>query len=348
MNPSAQDQEVIKLEESILSSDQLAKDLRESLLNRLQRIKKLVLSNGLNLEVDKEIEYLRFTLSIPFNHSSQDILDIKRATTILNGHHFGLTQVKERILEYLSMLILNQQKGEQLNAPALFFVGLVGSGKTSLAYSIAESLGRQIIRIPFGGLGAVSLLRGRSRLESEAEPGRLMKEIAKCGVNNPVVLLDEIDRVAESFRVDIMGVLVELLDNTQNMSFLDYYLDYPFDLSKVMFIATANNTTNVATAVLDRLELIEMPSYSDSDKMMIARNFILPEVLVQAGLSKDTLLLDDALWPQLIRPLGYDGGIRSLQRTIEGLVRRVARQVVGGNPGPYRLDLTNISQYLPT
>jgi len=163
---------------------------------------------------------------------------------------------------------------------------------------------------------------------------------------NPVILLDEIDRVGVDERADIMGVLVELLDPTQNNRFLDHYLDYPLDLSQVLFVATANNTTNVATAVLDRLELIQMPSYSDEEKITIAKQFLLPSALKDSGLREDQLKISEEVWPLVARPLGYDAGIRTLQRTIHALCRRVAREVVEGKTDAVVVNQDNYKQYM--
>lgn len=324
----------------------LPSDLSGKLKEEAERLEKVIASSGYKIEFDRELKYLEFASSLPFDKVSQDILDLHRAAQILDKNHYGLKVVKDRILEYLSVLILNSRQGKKLKAPVLAFVGLVGSGKTSLAYSIAEALGRQIIRIPLGGLGSVKDIRGQSRVNNEAEPGRLMKYIHDLGVANPVILLDEIDRVAAESRADVMGVLVELLDPEQNGSFVDNYIDYPFDLSKALFIATANNLGNVATAVLDRLEIIEMPGYTDEEKTVIAKNYILPKTLTSVGLAPQVITIEETLWPQIVRPLGYDAGIRSLQRNIEGMVRKVARSVVEGNAGPYRLTSDNIGQYL--
>lgn len=324
----------------------LPEDLAEKLNLELERIAKVTVTVGYKIEFDRELEYLNFTTSLPFSKSSQDILDLHRAAQLLDRNHYGLKSVKERILEYLSILILNASKGTQSKAPILAFVGLVGSGKTSLAYSIAEGLGRKIIRIPFGGLGSIKELKGESRVKAEAEPGRIMASIHSLGVNNPVILLDEIDRIASEARADIAGVLVELLDPEQNFSFLDYFVGYPFDLSRVLFIATANNTGNIAAAVLDRLEIIEMPSYSDEEKIIIGKNYLLPKAITEAGLDSKMLVIDDSLWPQIVRSLGFDAGIRSLKRTIEGVVRKVAKKVVEGNPGPYRMTDKNVGEYL--
>lgn len=334
-----------KLRQTI-SANNLPSDLVEKLNDELDRLEKMVATTGYRFEFDKVFEYIKFVATLPFNKSSQDILDLKRTEEILNMHHFGLQIVKQRVLEYMSILILNAKKGEQLRSPILAFVGLVGSGKTSIAYSIAESMGRKIIRIPFGGLGSVRDLRGESRVKVDAEPGLLMKSIAKEGVNNPVILLDEIDRVAVEARSDLMGVLVELLDPNQNFAFIDRFADYPFDLSKALFIATANNTGNIATAVLDRMEMIEMPGYSDEEKIIIGKHYLMPSIIKSAGLPPNTVIIDEALWPQIVRPLGFDAGIRSLQRNIENIIRKIAREVVEGNPGPFHLTGENIERYI--
>lgn len=289
--------------------------------------------------------YVDFVTSLPFGKFSQDILDINRAKGILDKNHFGLQNVKDRILEYLAVLIL--KKREVLgHAPILLFVGLVGTGKTSLAYSIAESLGRPIVRIPFGGLGDPASLRGQSRIKDESEPGQIMKAVKNVQLSNPVILLDEIDRVASEKRVDIMGVLVELLDPAQNQNFMDYYLDFPYDLSQVLFIATANNTGNIATAVMDRLEPIQMPSYSDEEKIRIGKDYLLKKALEEAGVGSNFLQIDETIWPHIIRPLGYDGGIRSLSRALQSICRKIAKKVVEGKVGPFKITDENLGEYL--
>lgn len=302
------------------------------------------------LAKEKSTTYTDFVLSLPFNKISQDILDIQRAKQILDKNHYGLEQVKARILEYLSVLILHRRQESQtpFHAPVLLLVGLVGTGKTSLASSIAEALGRPMERIPFGGLGDPSQLRGTSRVQPDAEPGLTIKAISASRCKNPVILLDEIDRIAESKITDVMGVLVELLDPAQNHAFTDHYLDFPFDLSQVLFIATANNTSNIATAVMDRLEPIQMPSYSDEEKLIIAKNYLLPKAVKEAGLDNIQVIIDETMWPQIIRPLGYDGGIRSLNRTLEEMIRKIARKVVEGNLGPFKITNENIEEYIPS
>lgn len=324
-----------------IASGSLSPEIVEKLNNLLK-----FPSNG--AEFEKLVNYINFVLSLPFDKSSQDILDLNRATQILNRNHYGLQSVKDRVLEYLSVLILNSKQNFDNNyhAPILAFIGLVGTGKTSIAYSIAESLGRKIMRIPFGGLGSADQLRGISRVRADAEPGLIMKAVQSSGVKNPVILLDEIDRIAQEGQVGVMGVLVELLDPSQNHAFVDHYLDFPFDLSKAMFIATANNTGNIATAVMDRLEPIQMPSYSDEEKLVIAKNYLLPKAEKEAGIDSGAILVNDDVWPLILRPLGFDAGIRSLSRTLQGVTRKVAMRIVQGQAGPFRITAENVKEYL--
>lgn len=329
--------EKLKLE---ITQAQLPSDVSEKILNYLQ-------FPGSSTELGSLVNYVDFVVSLPFNKLTEDYLDIQRAKQILDKNHFGLNSVKERILEYLSVLILHKQKGSDhpFHAPILAFIGLVGTGKTSLAYSIAESLGRPIVRIPFGGLGDPAALRGQSRQRGDAEPSQIIKAIKIAKVSNPIILLDEIDRVAQDHRVDIMGVLVELLDPEQNQAFVDHYLDFSFDLSQVLFIATANNTTNIATAVLDRLEPIQIPSYTDEEKTVIGKNFLLPKMIDETGLDRSILQIDESCWLQIIRPLGFDSGTRSLSRTIQTICRKVAKKVVEGTPGPFKITAENLREF---
>lgn len=325
-------------------------DLKERILARLTQLSKLTQSPSFLGEFENFSNYINWVMGIPWSKRTTDILDLTHAKAVLDKNHFGLGEIKDRVLEYVSVMKLKSEKGEAQDvyrAPILCFVGLVGTGKTTIAVSIAEAMGRKLERIPFGGIGDPLDLRGRSKMYPEAEPGKIIKAIRNAGSLNPVILLDEIDRVTEEGRSAIMGVLVELLDPKQNQAFTDHYIDYPVDLSQVLFIATANNTTNIATAVLDRIEVTMMPSYSDQEKIEIGRNYLLPRVIKASGLAENLISFNEDVWPKLVRPLGFDAGVRTLERNIEGVVRRVARNVVEGKIQSVKLTSENIKEYLP-
>jgi len=324
--------------------------LRELVIIRLNQLSKLTNSPSFLTEFDSIEKYIEWITILPWNKRTQDTLDLENAKKILEQHHYGLADIKNRVLEYMSVMKLKQEKGEGADvyrAPILCFVGLVGTGKTTIAYSIAEALGRPIARIPFGGMGDPLDLRGQSRMHSEAEPGKIIKALKDTQSKNPVILLDEIDRVTEQGRSSIMGVLVELLDPKQNHAFTDHYIDFPFDLSEALFIATANNTTNIATAVMDRLEPIAMPSYTDQEKIVIAQRYILPASMKASGLPAGSLVIDDDVWANIVRPLGYDAGIRTLERNIDGVVRKVARLIVEGKAQSAHVTAQNVKEFLP-
>ncbi len=298
---------------------------------------------------EKVSHYIEWILKIPWEKESQDVLDIEKTKAIFETHHYGMYDVKNRFLEYVAVLKLRQQQfgDSDFRAPVLLLVGLVGTGKTTFAISLAEALGRQLVRIPFGGMGSSKELRGSSRLNLEAEPGRIIKGICEAGIRNPVILLDEIDRVSKEANRDIMGVLVELLDPAQNSSFRDAYIDYPVDLSHAIFIATANNTGDIATAVMDRLEKIAMPSYTDEEKIVIAKKYVLPGLLEDAGLKPEQIVIDESIWPAITRPLGYDAGIRTLERTLQGAVRKSARLIVEKGYTVIQITPENKKIFLP-
>ena len=294
-------------------------------------------------------KYVEWVVSLPWNKSSQDILDINYTKEKLDENHYGLDSVKERIIEYVSVLALqkNRNPGEKMRAPVILFLGLVGTGKTTMAKSIADVMGRKLIRIPFGGLGDPLYLRGQSRIYPESEPGIIIRGLRDVGVNNPVILLDEIDRVADSALNTIMGVLVELLDPEQNNKYTDHYIDYPFDLSQAFFVATCNNTARIATAVMDRLELIQMPSYTDDEKINIGKKYLLPRALKDSGLGPQELQISDNVWLQVVRPLGFDAGVRTLKRNIEGLCRKTAAVIFEGKANKIIVDDSNIKEFMP-
>ncbi|MBI4089329.1 MAG: AAA family ATPase [Candidatus Levybacteria bacterium] len=326
----------------------LPNDLLEKLEEEISVLKASQIGSGSFINFENFLNYVNCILSLPFHSETKDILDLNMAKTILDKNHYGLENVKNIILEYLSTLILTIKNQNISRSPIICLVGLVGTGKTTLAQSIAESLGRKFERIPLGGMGDASDLRGKSRASIDSEPGLIIKSLINAQSKNCVILLDELDRVTDSGRKDIMGVLVELLDAEQNNSFLDHYVDYPFDLSRVLFVATANNTTNIATAVLDRLQIVQMPSYTDEEKTVIAKKYLLPKIMTQAGLVNNQLTIDDAVWPIVVRPLGFDSGMRSLERTIEGICRKAARLIVEGKVQSVTIAEQNVKEFLTT
>ncbi len=331
-----------------LEGVELPPELKEKATSMIERLERMFSQGFYSEEFEKVTHYIDWVIKVPWTKRIERPIDLTSIKAAMDKSHFGMESVKERILEYMSVLKLRTIRGLGVaKAPMLCLVGLVGTGKTTFAYALSEALGRPIARIPFGGLGSARDLRGESRLHIEAEPGYIARAICDSGVKNPIILLDEIDRVTEEARMDIMGVLVEVLDPSQNNRFLDHFIDYPIDLSEVMFIATANNTGNLATAVMDRLEPIMMPSYSDDEKMNIAQLYLFPKALEAAGMDATTITVDPTLWPTLIRPLGYDAGIRTLNRTIEGVVRKVAKMVVTGQVQTVHLTSENIKGFLP-
>jgi ATP-dependent Lon protease len=345
----AQSIEIEKLIETVKAAD-IPQELRERVLNRLNQLTSLVESSTFLPEYDRINRYIEWVTDLPWTRRSKDILDLERSKEILDSNHYGLEEIKSRILEYMAVMKLKQDKGETkdfLRAPILCFVGLVGTGKTTIAKSIAEATGRAFARIPFGGMGDPLDLRGQSRLHAEAEPGKVIKALRNARSKNPVILLDEIDRVTEEGRSSIMGVLVELLDPEQNSSYVDHYIDFPFDLSEVIFIATANNTHSLSTAVVDRLEPITMPSYSDTEKIAIGKKYMFPKILKATGIEADKLIIDDEVWSLVVRPLGFDAGIRTLERTVEGIARKAALLMMRGEGESFRITTENIKEFLP-
>ncbi len=343
--------------------------LQQEIQTLKDRVQSAQLPDGMRQKVDKDIiglersvavgnydekyetvsKYIDWVLKIPWQTTTADRLDVTKTKEIFDKHHYGMHEVKERFLEYVSVLKLRKEQyaDSDFRAPVLLLVGLVGTGKTTFALSLAEALERKLVRIPFGGMGSAKELRGSTRLHLGSEPGKIIKGVCEAGSRNPIILLDEIDRVAKEANRDIMGVLVELLDPAQNHSFVDAYIDYPIDLSQAIFLATANNTRDIATAVMDRLEKISMPSYSDEEKIMIAKKYVLPKLLESAGLRPDQLIIHDEVWPAITRPLGFDAGIRTLQRTLAGAVRKVARLIVERGYSEVVITMDNKKIFLP-
>jgi ATP-dependent Lon protease len=267
--------------------------------------------------------YLDWVCDLPWSIATAELLDITRAERILNRDHYGLTKVKRRILEFLAVRKLNPTG----KSPILCFVGPPGVGKTSLGQSIARAMGRKFIRISLGGIRDEADIRGHRRTYIGALPGRILQELKKCGSRNPVFMLDELDKIGQDFRGDPASALLEVLDPQQNNSFTDHYLDQPFDLSDVMFIGTANYTEPIPGALLDRMETIELPGYTEREKLQIARRYLVPRQLKEHGLGKTQLVINDEAVGAIIRDYTHEAGVRNLERTIAAICRHTATKI---------------------
>jgi len=270
--------------------------------------------------------YLDWMCELPWDSQTKDMLDIIKAERILNKDHYGLVKVKQRILEFLAVRKLNP-KGK---SPILCFAGPPGVGKTSLGKSIARAMGREFVRISLGGIRDEADIRGHRRTYIGALPGRILQELRKCGSKNPVFMLDELDKIGQDFRGDPASALLEVLDPEQNNSFSDHYLDQPFDLSNVMFIGTANYTEPIPHALMDRMEVIELPGYTANEKLRIAKKYLVPRQLKEHGLTKDTLTIKDEAIEVITESYTRESGVRNLERTIASVCRNVATRVAKG------------------
>jgi ATP-dependent Lon protease len=271
--------------------------------------------------------YLEFVLELPWQKRTDDVLDIARVREVLDEDHYNLKEVKERILEHLGVLKLNPGA----KAPILCFVGPPGVGKTSLGQSIARAMGRKFERMSLGGVHDEAELRGHRRTYIGAMPGRIIQAIRRAGVNNPVLMLDEVDKLGRDFRGDPAAALLEILDPEQNRTFRDNYLDLPFDLSKVFFITTANTLSTIPQPLLDRMEVLRLAGYSEEEKVEIANRYLIPRQLKEAGLTAEQCNLTDDSLKRVISRYTREAGVRQLERTIGRVVRKVALRFAEGN-----------------
>ncbi|HEY8767187.1 MAG TPA: endopeptidase La, partial [Dehalococcoidia bacterium] len=287
--------------------------------------------------------YLEWLADLPWNKSTKDNLDVARAAAILDEDHYGLEKVKRRILDYLAVLKL---KGGATKGPILCFVGPPGTGKTSLGQSIARALGRKFIRVSLGGLRDEAEIRGHRRTYVGAMPGRIIQEIRRAGTNNPLMMLDEIDKLGQDFRGDPSSALLEVLDPAQNSTFTDHYLDVAFDLSRTFFVATANMQDNIPGPLLDRMEVIELPGYTEHEKLEIGKRYLLPRQLIENGIPEDRLLITDSAIREIIRSYTREAGVRNLERELGSVCRRVARSIAEGQAERIVVTSENLADFL--
>jgi ATP-dependent Lon protease len=286
--------------------------------------------------------YLDWLVSLPWSKSTRDKLEVKEAKTILDEDHFNLEKVKDRILEYLSVRKLNKK----MKGPILCFVGPPGVGKTSLGQSIARALGRKFVRISLGGMRDEAEIRGHRRTYIGALPGRIIQGIKNAGSNNPVFILDEVDKIGMDFRGDPAAALLEVLDPEQNHSFSDHYLNVAFDLSRVMFITTANLVDPIPSALRDRMEIIRLAGYTEEEKLEIVRRYLLPRQLQENGLRSQDFKISQEVIKQVIMYYTLEAGLRNLEREIGSLCRKVARRIAEGEKGPFAVTRGNLHLYL--
>jgi ATP-dependent Lon protease len=331
----------VELEELKTQIDEtpMPEEVHIASIKEWSRLKKMSSSSA---EYTVARTYLDWLLSLPWEIGIEDTLDVKKARAILDRDHYDLDQVKERILEFLSVKKLKRS----VKGSILCFVGPPGVGKTSLGRSIADALGRRFVRISLGGVKDEAEIRGHRRTYIGALPGRIIQGIRTAGSNNPVFMLDEIDKLGSDFRGDPSSALLEVLDPEQNFSFEDHYVNLPFDLSRVMFITTANVRDTIPRPLLDRMEVLELPGYITGEKVHIARRFLVPRQLAENGIKKKQLVIKADAIRAIIENYTREAGVRNLERKIATIARRTAKKIVEGKRGPYTVSAKNLKNYL--
>lgn len=335
-NPT--DEEIKELEE-LAETKEWNGNVREIFNKELNKLKRL---NPSSPDYSVQSNYLREMLDLPWNHLSEDNLDLEHARQVLDADHFGLEKVKERILEYLAVLKLKAD----MKSPILCLYGPPGVGKTSLGKSVARALNREFVRMSLGGLHDESEIRGHRKTYIGAMPGRILQSIKKAGTSNPVFILDEIDKVGNDFRGDPQSALLEVLDPEQNGSFHDNFLDIDYDLSKVMFIATANDLSTIAGPLRDRMEIIEVTGYLMEEKREIAKRHLIPKQLENHGITAGHVTIPDEIIDLIIEKYTRESGVRSLDMTIAKIMRHVARKVAMNKKFTIMLDENKVKEYL--
>ena len=334
----SQDDDVIEIVDR-LKNTELPKEVREKLE---AEVKKLTKMQPFSAESSVIRNYIEAVLDLPWNSETNDVLDLKKASEILERDHYGLKDAKEKVLDYLAVKKLNPS----MNGVILCLAGPPGIGKTSLVKSIAESMGRKFVRVSLGGVRDEAEIRGHRRTYVGSMPGKIMKAMKEAGTNNPVILLDEIDKMSNDFKGDPASAMLEVLDPEQNRNFEDHYIDMPFDLSKVFFVATANDLRNVSAPLRDRMDILQLSSYTEFEKLHIAQNFLLKQAQKENGLANIDIKIPDKVMFKLIDEYTREAGVRNLKREIINICRKLAREVVEKDVKKFNLKPTDLEKYL--
>ena len=334
----SQDDDVIEIVDR-LKNTELPKEVREKLE---AEVKKLTKMQPFSAESSVIRNYIEAVLDLPWNSETNDVLDLKKASQILERDHYGLKDAKEKVLDYLAVKKLNPS----MNGVILCLAGPPGIGKTSLVKSIAESMGRKFVRVSLGGVRDEAEIRGHRRTYVGSMPGKIMKAMKEAGTNNPVILLDEIDKMSNDFKGDPASAMLEVLDPEQNKNFEDHYIDMPFDLSKVFFVATANDLRNVSAPLRDRMDILQLSSYTEFEKLHIAQNFLLKQAQKENGLANIDIKIPDKVMFKLIDEYTREAGVRNLKREIINICRKLAREVVEKDIKKFNLKPTDLEKYL--
>ena len=334
----SQDDDVIEIVDRVKDAD-IPKEVREKLE---AEIKKLTKMQSFSAESSVIRNYIEAVLDLPWNKETKDVLNLKKASEILERDHYGLKDAKEKVLDYLAVKTLNPS----MNGAILCLSGPPGIGKTSLVKSIAESMGRKFVRVSLGGVRDEAEIRGHRRTYVGSMPGKIMKAMKEAGTKNPVILLDEIDKMSNDYKGDPASAMLEVLDPEQNKSFEDHYIDMPFDLSKVFFVATANDLRTVSAPLRDRMDILQLSSYTEFEKLHIAQNFLLKQAQKENGLANVEIKIPDKVMFKLIDEYTREAGVRNLKREIINICRKLAREVVEKKVKKFNLKASDLEKYL--
>ncbi|VTX89309.1 endopeptidase La [Fusobacterium periodonticum] len=334
----SQDDDVIEIVDRVKDAD-IPKEVRGKLE---AEIKKLTKMQPFSAESSVIRNYIEAVLDLPWNKETKDVLDLKKASEILERDHYGLKDAKEKVLDYLAVKTLNPS----MNGAILCLSGPPGIGKTSLVKSIAESMGRKFVRVSLGGVRDEAEIRGHRRTYVGSMPGKIMKAMKEAGTRNPVILLDEIDKMSNDYKGDPASAMLEVLDPEQNKSFEDHYIDMPFDLSKVFFVATANDLRTVSAPLRDRMDILQLSSYTEFEKLHIAQNFLLKQAQKENGLADVEIKIPDKVMFKLIDEYTREAGVRNLKREIINICRKIAREVVEKDIKKFNLKASDLEKYL--